>query len=74
MCTEKSEIGCLNELTGKYPKLNIVLSKDEKGIVFHNSTFHSTVPPFPIAKEKIVNTIGAGDSFCGGFFVFFDHK
>ena len=64
MCTET---GCLNELTGKYPKLKIVLSKGEKGIVFHNSTFHLTVPLFPIVKEKIVNTIGAGDSFCGGF-------
>lgn len=51
-------------LAAKFPQAIIVLTLGEKGVIYHDSYLDLTCPAY---KVSVVDTTGAGDTFCGYF-------
>lgn len=62
---DRDEQGMLNGLLNDFPNLHeIILTKGEKGAVYHSSTLQLAVDARPI---RIQDTIGSGDAFLAAF-------
>jgi sugar/nucleoside kinase (ribokinase family) len=68
-CTSTDISGCISEIFGRFPKMEIIhLKKGKRGSEIHTREQSIEIPIYPIERiHPIVDPTGAGDSFDAAF-------